>query len=164
MTSSNGNICRVTGHLWGNSPVPGEFPAQRPVTRSFDVSLICVWINGWVNNREAGDLRRYRAHCDVTVMGLTRSSEDGRDLWILQVSPEKNKPSSFFSGRFLKPCRAGFILRNKNMFTISTNCQRRGGTGGWSLSAWKRQGPSYPVWCSPFMPLLIVNSLAPGNF
>ena len=31
-------------------------------------SLICVWINGWVNNREAGDLRRYRAHYDVTVM------------------------------------------------------------------------------------------------
>ena len=31
-------------------------------------SLICVWINGWVNNREAGDLRRYRAHCDVIVM------------------------------------------------------------------------------------------------
>ena len=53
----------------GNSPVPGEFPAQRPVPRSFDVfSLICVWINGWVNNREAGDLRRYRAHYDVTVM------------------------------------------------------------------------------------------------
>ena len=31
-------------------------------------SLICVWINGWVNNREAGDLRRYRAHYDVLVM------------------------------------------------------------------------------------------------
>ena len=31
-------------------------------------SLICVWINGWVNNREAGDLRRRRAHYDVTVM------------------------------------------------------------------------------------------------
>ena len=31
-------------------------------------SLICVWINGWVNNREAGDLRRYRAHHDVSVM------------------------------------------------------------------------------------------------
>ena len=30
-------------------------------------SLICVWINGWVNNREAGDLRRYRGHYDVTV-------------------------------------------------------------------------------------------------
>ena len=31
-------------------------------------SLICAWINGWVNNREAGDLRRYRDHYDVTVM------------------------------------------------------------------------------------------------
>ena len=31
-------------------------------------SLICVWINGWVNNREAGDLRRYRGHYDVSVM------------------------------------------------------------------------------------------------
>ena len=31
-------------------------------------SLICVWINDWVNNREAGDLRRYRAHYDVIVM------------------------------------------------------------------------------------------------
>ena len=30
--------------------------------------LICVWINSWVNNREAGDLRRYRTHYDVTVM------------------------------------------------------------------------------------------------
>ena len=31
-------------------------------------SLICVWINDWVNNRETGDLRRYRAHYDVIVM------------------------------------------------------------------------------------------------
>ena len=31
-------------------------------------SLICVWINGWVNNRDASDLRRYRAHYDVTVI------------------------------------------------------------------------------------------------
>ena len=31
-------------------------------------SLIYVWINGWVNNRDAGDLRRYRGHYDVNVM------------------------------------------------------------------------------------------------
>ena len=37
VTSSNGNIFRVTGPQAGNSPVPGEFPAQRPVMRSFDV-------------------------------------------------------------------------------------------------------------------------------
>ena len=52
----------------GSSPVTDEFPAQRPVTRSLDISLICSWINGWVNNRDAGDLRRYRAHYDVTVV------------------------------------------------------------------------------------------------
>ena len=31
-------------------------------------TLICTRINGWVNNGEAGDMRRYRAHYDVTVM------------------------------------------------------------------------------------------------
>ena len=33
-------------------------------------SLICVWINGWVNNRDAGDLRRYSTHYDVIVMEM----------------------------------------------------------------------------------------------
>ena len=31
-------------------------------------SLICAWINDWVNNREAGDLRRHRGHYDAIVM------------------------------------------------------------------------------------------------
>ena len=53
----------------GNSPVPSEFPTQRPVTRSFDVFFdLRLNKNSWVNNREAGDLRRYRAHYDVIVM------------------------------------------------------------------------------------------------
>ena len=51
-----------------NLPVTGEFPIQKPVTRSFNVSLICAWINDWVNNGEAGDLGRQCAHYDVTVM------------------------------------------------------------------------------------------------
>ena len=37
MTSSNGNIFRVTGHLSGDFTGPREFPPQRPVMRSFDV-------------------------------------------------------------------------------------------------------------------------------
>ena len=37
MTSSNRNIFRVTGPLCGEFTAPGEFPAQRPVTRSFGV-------------------------------------------------------------------------------------------------------------------------------
>ena len=65
MTSSNGNIFRVTGPL---SPV--NFPHKGQWRGALMFSLICAWINAWVNNREAGDLRRYRAHCDVTVMDL----------------------------------------------------------------------------------------------
>ena len=52
----------------GNSPVTVEFPAQRPVTHSFDVSLVCTWTNSLANNGDAGDLRRHRAHYDVIVM------------------------------------------------------------------------------------------------
>ena len=48
----------------GNSPVL----TQGPVTRSFDVFFDLLRINGRVNNGEAGDLRRYRAHYYVTVM------------------------------------------------------------------------------------------------
>ena len=68
MTSSNGHISRVTG------PLCGEFTGHRwiPLTTASDAELwyffICVWINGLVNNREAGDLRRHHAHYDVIVM------------------------------------------------------------------------------------------------
>ena len=37
-------------------------------------SLICAWINDWVNNLGAGDLRRHRAHYDVIVMVLYSSN------------------------------------------------------------------------------------------
>ena len=52
----------------GNSPVTGEFPRQGQWREALVFSLICAWLNGWVNNREAGDLGRHRAHYDVTVM------------------------------------------------------------------------------------------------
>ena len=47
-----------------NSPHKGQW------REALMFSLICVWINGWVNNRQAGDLRRHRAHYDVIVMDL----------------------------------------------------------------------------------------------
>ena len=51
----------------GNPPVSDGFPSQRPVTRSFNVSLIFDWTNIWANNRDAGDFRRYD---DAIVMQL----------------------------------------------------------------------------------------------
>ena len=52
----------------GNSPVTGEFPAQGQSRGTLMFSFICAWINGWVNNHEAADVMRHRAHYDVTVM------------------------------------------------------------------------------------------------
>ena len=72
MASSNGNIFRVTGLLWG------EFTGDRwiPHTKASHAELwwflwFAPWINGSVNNREAGDLRCHRAHYDVIVL-ITR--------------------------------------------------------------------------------------------
>ena len=48
------------------SPVNSTHKGQSRGALMF--SLICVWINDWVNNREAGDLRRHHAHYDVTIM------------------------------------------------------------------------------------------------
>ena len=45
-----------------NSPHRGQW------RRALMSSVICAWISDWVNNREAGYLRRHRAHYDVTVM------------------------------------------------------------------------------------------------
>ena len=69
MTSSNGKIFRVTGHLCGEFNGPRWIPLHKGQWRgALMFSLICAWINGRVNNREAGDLRRHRAHYDVSVM------------------------------------------------------------------------------------------------
>ena len=43
------------------------FPSQRPTTWAW-IFCICAWTNGLANNRDPGDLRRHRAHYDVTVM------------------------------------------------------------------------------------------------
>ena len=52
-------------HRW---PVNSQCKCQWHEALVF--SLICAWISGWVNNREAGDLRHHRAQYDVTVMIL----------------------------------------------------------------------------------------------
>ena len=68
MMTANGNIFCVTDPLWGeNHRLPVDSP-HKGQWRGSMLSLICAWINGWANNRDAGDLRRHRTHYDVTVM------------------------------------------------------------------------------------------------
>ena len=52
----------------GNSPVTGEFPAQKPVTRSFDVFFDLRQNKRLKTIVRPVDLRRHRARHDVTVM------------------------------------------------------------------------------------------------
>ena len=73
METSSVSLAFVRGIRW-----PMNFAAL--------FSLICAWTNGWVNNRDAGDLRRHRAHYDcngisVAVMLIAHSCVS-RYLWI----------------------------------------------------------------------------------
>ena len=58
--------------VWWIHRSPVNFPHRGQWRGASMYSLICVWINGWINNRDAGDLRRYRAHYDVIVMRSQR--------------------------------------------------------------------------------------------
>ena len=54
----------------GNSPVTGEFSAQRPATQSFDV-FFDLRLNKQLSKQSwVGNLRRHRGHYDVNVMTL----------------------------------------------------------------------------------------------
>ena len=61
----------------GNSPVTVNSPHRGQWRGASMFSLIYAWTNGWVNNRDAGDLRRHRADYDVTVMYLAISRHSG---------------------------------------------------------------------------------------
>ena len=54
----------VRGIHW----IPVKSPHTGQERGALIFSLICAWTNGWANNRDAGDLRRHRAHFYVTVM------------------------------------------------------------------------------------------------
>ena len=69
MTSSNGNIFRVTGPLCGNSLVTAEFPSQRPVMWSFGV-FFDPCLNKWLSKQSWGwwfetPSRSLWRHCNV---------------------------------------------------------------------------------------------------
>ena len=67
MTSSMETFSALLVLCEGNSPVPDEFPSRRPVTRSFGSVFFYLCLNKRLR-KQAGDLRRHRAHYDVTVM------------------------------------------------------------------------------------------------
>ena len=57
-------------HYWPFVRSPVNFPHKGQWHWALMFSLICTWINSWVNIRMAGDWRCHRVHYDVTVMSL----------------------------------------------------------------------------------------------
>ena len=86
-------ILRVTGPLWGENT--GGFPSQRPVTWSYDAFFdlrLNKWLSKQSRHRDAGDLRRHRAHYDIIV-----SIIDVRDVCCCWVTFYNKGKSSYIS-------------------------------------------------------------------
>ena len=125
MTSSNGNISRVTGHLcW-------EFTGQQWIrrTKASDAELWCFLWSVQLSKQfcgEAGDLRRNRAHYDVTVM-------------------LKLFPTRLYWARFLSLARSKLSLCSANHrpgYWSNLPC-------GWPSTAWvySEQETEKGPWC-----------------
>ena len=68
MTSSMETFYALLALCAGNSPVPVNSPHKGQWRWVLMLYLIYAWINDWVNNHKAGDLRHHRGHNDVIVM------------------------------------------------------------------------------------------------
>ena len=62
------HFLRYWPFVWGIHRSPVNSPHKGQWRGALMFSLIYVWINSWVNNCEAGDLRCHCAHYDVIVM------------------------------------------------------------------------------------------------
>ena len=115
MTSSNGNIFRDTG------PLCGELM----------FSLICAWLNGRVNNREAGDLRRRRAYHNVIVMEMIRCHFTCPSIYIYisfiwtntMVSRER-MVSQITHGQLDSLFNSAFMLTTKDWLSVLGICRQ----------------------------------------
>ena len=105
--------------------------AQSVVTRSIGVFLICAWIYVWVNNAEAGDLRRHRTHYDVIVMWLFAHALNN-----LRDRVRSKTASLFVPGSFIiQRCLVLFYhtRRHIDVTLVSNNSTRGIATYEWKL-------------------------------
>ena len=65
----------------GNHRSPVDSPHTGQRWRALMFTLICAWTNGWANTRDTGDLRRHRAHYDVTEPWQKIVARTGGQFW-----------------------------------------------------------------------------------
>ena len=106
-------------------------------------SLICARVNCWVNNREAGDLRRHRAHYDVIVMKMEHITHWGRDKMatIFQTTFQMH-----FLERKCKNIAQGFTEHDDQVNNMPALVK---------IMAWRRQGDK-PI-SEPKMVILLIH-------
>ena len=152
MTSSNGNIFpRYWPFVWGIHRSPVNSPHKGQWRGALMFSLICVWINDWVNNREAGDLRRYHAHYNVTVM-----------LWCPTGTPDPDEPNRLMTELL-------HIYRSRWFHTTCDGTNRPSGCGvtvstkfGWINGSMKErmEGQTWAIWCFLLLSFRKVGTIA----
>ena len=114
----------------GNSPLKGQW------REALMFSFICVRINCWENNREAGDLRLHRAHYDVIVM----TSQCLNHCWsgsLTQICVSRQRWDNW--DRALTRKRNCDQIRLKHFISISSNNQ--------SLFKFVHCHPTVLPWC-----------------
>ena len=110
--------------MWGIHRSPVNSPHKGQWRGALIFSLIRAWINGWLNNREAGDLRRDLAHYDVTVMAvcLIGPLRDA-DLRIINNKPNRLEALSEAWTKWPTLCKRQFQshLFNENIWIKKTS-------------------------------------------
>ena len=86
-----------------NSPLKGQWRGALMFT------LICARINGWVNNREAGDLRRHRSHCGVSVLRVSDIAYLPEGFFTRSPDESLDHPGRFDSLCFIQLVRTGLL-------------------------------------------------------
>ena len=75
------HFLRYWPFVWAIHRSPKNYPYKGKWSGALLHYLICAWINGWINNRRAGDLRCHSAHYDVIAMKLWFQFELKKMLW-----------------------------------------------------------------------------------
>ena len=137
MTSSNGNIFRVTGHLCR------EFTGHKGQWRGSLIFFFYLCLSKRLSKQaRGGDLRRHRAHYDVTVMGTAVlpvmsyifKSHDYQLFIVIQYGrPDHLKHRSASSVNTLRPIQDGWYFPDDIFKCIFLNKNIRISIKIWSL-------------------------------
>ena len=125
MTSSNGNIFRVTGPLWGEFTGHRWIPLTSQWRGALMFSLIWPWTNGRINNRDAGDLRHHCVHDDVTVILASPEKQIWSLKYVNKLWPRQNGrhfADGVFECIFFSQNVLIFINISSNFFAVGPFC------------------------------------------